>query len=154
MPTFTARLISVLVMSAFLLGAADPFTGTWKVNTTKSKFSPGPGPKSSTWTYTRDGEWVVLKTAGVNPDGSPFDRSIRYKPDGSPYPFENQFGRGKGSVKKIDDFTIESTLRFDSGGTTTSRTVISKDGKTRTQTVTGVNAKGEKIHNVVVLERQ
>jgi hypothetical protein len=30
----------------------DPIIGTWKVNLAKSKFSPGPAPKSLMRTYT------------------------------------------------------------------------------------------------------
>jgi hypothetical protein len=36
----------------------------------------------------------------------------------------------------------------------TSRGVVSKDGKTLTVTTTGTNAKGQKMHNVVVLDKQ
>jgi hypothetical protein len=32
--------------------------------------------------------------------------------------------------------------------------VISKDGKTRTQTATGVNAQGKPVNNTVVYDRQ
>jgi hypothetical protein len=45
-------------------------------------------------------------------------------------------------------------VKLDGGGTVTTRTMISKDGKTRTQTSKGTNAKGEKVDSVAVFERQ
>jgi hypothetical protein len=38
--------------------------------------------------------------------------------------------------------------------TITSRVVVSADGKTRTSTQTGMDAKGQKVNNVLVFERQ
>ena len=150
----TRRLMFGLVATTFLFAAADPIIGTWKVNATKSKFNPGPGPKSMTTTYTQDGEWIVGKTVGMSADGSPVERTNRYKLDGQPHPFDGPSGPGKITLKKIDDLTTESIVQLDAGGTTTSRSVFSKDLKTRTQTVTGVNSKGEKLNHVIVSERQ
>ena len=53
---FTARSlassVACLGLSSFLVGAAfaqsDPQVGVWKLNVAKSKYSPGPGPKSAT----------------------------------------------------------------------------------------------------------
>jgi len=150
----TRRLIFSLVATTFLFAATDPILGTWKTNNTKSKFNPGPGAKSVTTTYTQDGEWIVGKTVGISGDGSPFERTNRYKLDGQPYPYDGPSGPGKISLKKIDDFTTESEVQLDAGGTTTSRSVFSKDLKTRTQTVTGVNSKGQKLNHVIVSERR
>jgi hypothetical protein len=36
----------------------------------------------------------------------------------------------------------------------TTRSVVSKDGKTRTTTQTGTNAKGEKVNNTIVYDKQ
>ena len=148
------KLFFTLSLSAVMLIAADPTLGTWKMNMAKSKFNPGPGPKSGTTVYSQDGDWIVLKSTGVDADGKPINRENRYKRDGKEYPFDGPNGRGKISVKKIDDYNTEAVTKLDAGGSVTSRTVISKDGKTRTQTATGVNAKGEKVNTVVVFDRQ
>ena len=37
---------------------------------------------------------------------------------------------------------------------TTARRVVSKDGKTMTLTITGANAKGQKVKNIAVYEKQ
>jgi hypothetical protein len=132
----------------------DPLLGTWRMNMEKSKFSPGPAPKSVTVTYTQEGDWIVLQTEAINPDGKPVSRTGRYKADGQEYPMEGPYGPAKMSAKKIDGHTMESTMKLDAGGSMVTRTVISADGKTRTLTVTGVNSKGEKVNNLIVFERQ
>jgi hypothetical protein len=45
--------IGIISLSAY---ASDPLTGTWELNLEKSKFSPGPPPKSQTRTYEVTGQ--------------------------------------------------------------------------------------------------
>jgi hypothetical protein len=150
------RIAVVLGMFALAgwLVAADPTFGTWKMNVAKSKFSPGPAPKSVTSTYSEEGDWVVIKTEGIDSAGKPISRTNRVKRDGAEYPYDGPNGPGKISVKKTDDYHATAVTKLDGGGTITTRTVISKDGKTRTQTSTGTNSKGEKVNSTVVFERQ
>ena len=150
----TCKLAFALSVTALTLIAADPTLGTWKMNVAKSKFNPGPAPKNVTTTYSQEGDWIVLKSTGEDFDGKKIARENRYKRDGKEYPFDGPNGRGKITVKKIDDYHSEAVTKLDAGGTNKTRTAISKDGKTRTQTVTGVNAKGEKVNNTVVFELQ
>ena len=37
----TARLTILCTLTLSLLAATDPFVGTWKLNTNRSKFTPG-----------------------------------------------------------------------------------------------------------------
>jgi hypothetical protein len=90
----------------------------------------------------------------VDADGKPIARTNRFKRDGNEYPFNGPNGPGKISVKKVNDYHSTAVMKLDGGGTITSHVVISKDGKTRTQTSTGTNSKGEKVNTVVVSERQ
>jgi len=147
------NLALALPLTVLILTAADPIVGTWKLNTAKSKFNPGPGPKSSTVTYEEDGEWIVTKAEGMGGDGQSFSRSNRYKLDGTEYPYDGPIGKGTISIKKTDDHHAVSTSKVGTGVSTT-RSVISKDGKTRTLTVTGTDAQGKKINHTVVYDRQ
>ncbi len=54
----------------------------------------------------------------------------------------------------VDANTTEATLKMKGRVTLTTKAVVSADGKTRTLTTTGTNAKGQKVNNVVVFERQ
>jgi hypothetical protein len=149
------KTIITLAVSAVILSAAEPYLGTWKANVAKSKYSPGPAPKSHVATYTKDGEWVVLKTDTVAADGQTVSASNRYKRDGKEYPFDGPtVGKGTIAVKAIGDNITDATLKSDGGRTVMVHTVVSKDGKTRTQTSTGTNADGKKLHNTVVFEKQ
>jgi hypothetical protein len=145
----------VCCLSAPMLWAAtNPIIGTWKMNVAKSKFSPGPAPKSVTSTFTQEGDWVVTKTDAVESGGQPVTRNNRYKIDGKDYPYEGPQGKGTISLKRINDHTTEAMLKFAGGHMLTTRSVISKDGKTRTMSSSGMNAKGEKVSTVTVWERQ
>ena len=58
------------------------------------------------------------------------------------------------SVKKIDDFSFESTSKLKGKALTVAKSVISRDGKTRTVTTTGKNAQGQTVNNTAVYEKQ
>jgi len=147
------RVLIGIVVTSLGLSAADMISGTWKLNTGKSKYSPGPGPKSLMVTYSMEGDWVVTKAQGVSADGKATSTSNRYKLDGKEYPYKTPVVEGMISLKRIDDYHVESVVK---GGKhmTTAKSVISKDGKTRTMTITGTNAEGKPVNNVVVYERQ
>ena len=48
------------------------------------------------------------------------------------------------SIKKIDDYTFEITNKKAGKAVNTVRAVYARDGRTRTMTTMGVNARGEK----------
>ena len=81
----TRNLFLTVLAAALTLSAADPSLGTWKLNTAKSKYSPGPAPKSSTVVISQDRDWIVRKADGVNSEGKTTTSTIiRYKRDGWP----------------------------------------------------------------------
>lgn len=55
---------------------------------------------------------------------------------------------------KFDDYTYEAISKLKGQALATQRTVIDRDGKTRTNTVTGKNAKGQTVNHTLVYERQ
>ena len=58
------------------------------------------------------------------------------------------------SYKKIDDHNLEMTVKKDGKVTMTGNLVIAADGKSRTVTITGTDAKGEKFTNTAVYDKQ
>ena len=48
-----------------LQAQSNPLVGTWKLNVEKSKFDPGPAPKSLTRTVVAQGEGVKYTFEGV-----------------------------------------------------------------------------------------
>ncbi len=66
---FCKMLVVTTVLLALVAAAPpDPILGTWKLNLSKSKFNPGPAPRSQTRTYiqTPEGVQVTIETIGAN----------------------------------------------------------------------------------------
>jgi hypothetical protein len=153
MITIVRRILVGVLAASLTLSAADMLSGTWKLNTAKSKYSPGPAPQSLTVTYSMDGDWVVAKSEGVSSEGKATSYTNRYKFDGKEYPYKTLIVEGMISLKRIDDMHTEAVIKGGKGQTT-SHAVISKDGKTRTLTTTGTNAEGKPMKNVAVYDKQ
>ena len=132
----------------------DPFIGTWKLNLAKSKFSPGPSPKSQTITYEAVGQGVKFTAKGTNAEGKPIDSQLTGNYDGKYYPITGNPDVDTVALKRIDANTVEITRKKAGKVVSTGTRVASKDGKTLTLTENGVNAKGEKISNTLVYDKQ
>ena len=151
--------LAMLVVFTGLRAADDPQTGAWKLNVAKSKFSPGPPPKSQTVTvepYGNDGVKLALEALNAKGEKLTIGYSARY--DGKEYP-RTETGAGAVSgqtvtLKRIDAHTAERIAYLAGKKLTTERWVISQDGKTRTVTQTGTNAQGQPVNIVMVYEKQ
>src|SRR5882724_4162019 len=134
--------------------AADVFSGNWKVNLARSKYDPGPPPKGPNFSKIDAMEGGLKFTNdGVNAEGKPTHSEWSGKFDGKDNPVKGDPIRDTAALKKIDDRTIEIVNKKDGKVTTTTRAVFSNDGKTRTQTTTGTNTKGEKVNSSTVFEK-
>jgi hypothetical protein len=150
-----ARNLTLAVVAATMtLSAADPFIGTWKMDPAKSKYSPGPAPKSVTMSYTQDGDWIVGKNDTVGADDKATTATNRYKRDGKEYPYQSATGgSGTIAVKAINANTAQATIKVGTS-TMTLHTAISKDGKSFTRTTKGTDEQGRHVANVAVFEKQ
>ena len=152
--------VLVVVLSAMPLlaqakiGAASPFFGTWKLNVAKSKYSPGPTPKSQVAKLEPIAGGMKVSSDRVEADGkmTHFEWAATF--DGKDGSVKGDSGRDAVSVTKIDDYTLEIKNKKAGKVTTTIKAVYSKDGKSRTETVTGVSADGKKVENVTVWDKQ
>ena len=149
----------VFLISTTLLAADNPFLGTWKLNTAKSKSSPTPVAQSMTVKFEADGESVRRTVTGLDGQGKPI---MQGGPKGSSIPWD---GKDHGvevpegppmtvAVKRVNDHHNDVVVKQNGKVITNVRSVVSKDGKTMTNTIDGVNEKGEKFHQVEVLEKQ
>jgi hypothetical protein len=149
--------ISVFLVTVFtaVTIAADNNVGTWKMDTAKSKFSPGPAPKSQTLKIaTLGADGVKFVADGMDADGKvthwELTRSTTASSCRSRVIRTRTCSRTSGSTRR------RSKRRRNAPGKVTGTTmiVVSADGKTRTLTQTGTNAKGETINNVIVYGKQ
>ena len=153
--TFTLLAITIAV-SVLVLGgiaqAADNQAGTWKLNVAKSKYSPGPAPKEGTLTVESEPNGLKITIHGTDAEGKAVHMEFSPKYDGKDYPATGMPGADTISMKKIDDNTIETVSKKGGKPLITTKSVVSKDGKTRTTTQKGTNAKGEKVNNTIVYD--
>jgi hypothetical protein len=136
--------------------AADSQVGTWKLNLAKSTYVPANlAPKSSTTKIeaTADGG-IKVTVDGVDADSKTVHYTFTAKYDGKDYPVTGDANRDTVSYTRIDANTVTSTSKKAGKVTTTAKAVYSADGKTRTLTVTGTNAQGQKVTNTQVYDKQ
>ena len=151
---FALVAISVLALSVVTF-AQDSNIGTWKLNVAKSRFSPGPAPKSQTLNYEAWGTDGVKFTAdGVGADGKPTRWEFQAKYDGKDNPFTGNPDADAIAFKRIDANTIEAITKMKGKVTGNTKVVVSADGKTRTLTQTGKNARGQDVSNLVVYDKR
>ena len=120
----------------------------------KSKYSPGPAPKSATLTIEAQDGGIKYTSHGENAQGLPTHIEFTAKYDGQDNPVTGSPDFNSIALKRIDDHTIEATIKKDGMVMGTSTTVISHDGQTRTLTSKGKNAAGQDVNNVVVYDKQ
>lgn len=131
----------------FLAGVvcfASPQIGTWKLNEAKSKFAPGTG-KNNTVVYAVAGDSVKITVDGTDANGKATHSDWTGKFDGKDYPVTGDSAADTRSYKSVDDRTLEFTVKKDGKIVVNGKVVVAADGKTRTVTTSGTNAKGEKF---------
>jgi hypothetical protein len=145
--------VSVLVLGS-IAQAADNHVGTWKINVDKSKWSPGPAPKEGTLTIESQPDGLKFTIHGTDAEGKAVHMEFSPKYDGKDYPATGMPNADTISMNKIDDYTIETVSKKGGKPVMTTTSVVSKDGKTRTSTQKGRNAKGEDVNNTIVYDKQ
>ena len=160
MPTRTLRCVTVLGIIIALFGihpaaqGTDPVVGTWVLNVAKSKFSPGPAPKSESRTYVVAGQEIKATSKGVDGDGKPTAGEWTIVYDGKDRALTGNPDADLLSLKRIDAFTTEFTEKKAGKTVITGTRTISRDGKVMTITTKGTNAKGETLNDVAVFEKR
>ena len=149
-----AIVVGLAVASAAVSAqATDPMVGTWKLNVAKSKYSPGPAPKSQTLVISGTDQarklvvdatpatgaaqhWEVSGASGVD---LPVTGN---NPNADMYVF-----------KRINATTLEAQYKKGGKPTLKQTAVVAGDGKTLTVTASGMDATGKAVNNVAVYER-
>ena len=144
----------IVPVSQVLAQAADPSSGTWELNLAKSKYDPGPAPKSQTRTYEAVGESLKVSIEGVTAEGKQTHTDYTGKYDGKDFPVSGNPDADTMSLKRIDDSTTEATLKKAGKVVINSTRLISKDGKVMTVKTKGTNAKGGTFNNTLVFDKQ
>jgi hypothetical protein len=135
---------------------SELLTGLWQINLTKSKFNPGPAPKSQTVNVQGEGQNRKLTAVGITATGSPqvlvFSELVE---DGKPHPVTGQAGGFDAQTyTRADAHTVNVNRLKDGKVIQTGTWAVSPDGKTLTAMYTGNNANGQPVNNIFVYDKQ
>ena len=147
--------VLVAALAGTTLAQADSQVGSWKVNLTKSKYSPGSAPKSVTTKIEAAGagtKTIVDQTAA---DGTMRHWEFTANYDGKDNPtVGNNPDADMISRTRVNASTVKTVSKKGGKVMTIQTATVSSDGKTRTVTTTGTNAAGQTLNNVAVYDRQ
>jgi hypothetical protein len=135
----------------------DPWIGTWRLNLAKSKYEPANlAPKNQVIKQEAAAGGGLKSTVdGVDAQGKPIHTELTTMFDGKPSEVKGAPDANTIRVyKRIDGRTYEYVQTVAGKPTTTVRSVVAADGKTRTVTTSGKNAQGQTINNVALFDRQ
>lgn len=132
----------------------DPIVGTWKLNVAKSKFSPGPTPKSSTAIFAASGAGlkVTVDTTPATGDMSKWSYTAMFDGKDTAVTGTNP-DADMISMKRTSANVTETTYKLKGKVTLVNTRTVSADGKTLTVVQKGTNAKGETVNNTLVYEK-
>ena len=151
------KLVAVLLGAALSVRAADPLIGTWKLDLSKSIFSPGPAPKSQIGVYqVVPGGGMKLTLTTVDVEGKSQSVDLPATPDGKNYPVTGP-GLGLADTVALTQLTDRrAEVKFKHGDVIvgTSRRELSSDGQTMTITYTGIDREGGQVSNIAVYAKQ
>jgi hypothetical protein len=144
--------LAVWLAAGAVCFAANPQMGTWKLNEKKSKLGHGMG-KNSTVVYESGFFKTKITIDGTDAKGKPMHNEWSGNFDGKDYPVTGDAASDMRSYTKVDDQTL--TFMGKKGGkvTITGRIAVAADGKSRTVTAIGTDAKGKKVKIVAVYDK-
>jgi hypothetical protein len=148
-----AKLAFALLGFATILVAADPFAGTWKLNSAESNYKAGTAPKEQAITIAETGGDLDVTVSGTAADGSAIMSHYTVPAQGGEgkiiqSPYEGVSGKRMGPN--------EREVRYSKGGKVmlTSHSKVSADGKTITVNVKGTDTQDKPVDAVVVYDKR
>ena len=146
-------IVAMYAVAMAMSAAENPNMGTWKLNETKSKFSPG-ATKNSTVVYEAAGDSVKVTTDGTSGDGKAVHTEWTGKFDGKDYPVTGGAGGATRAYKVINAHTMEVTGKENGKVMTSGKIVVAADGKNRTVNISGTDSSGKKFTTDAVYDKQ
>ena len=147
--------IALAVAGTLPAQGQEPLFGTWKMNAAKSKYSPGPIPKSNIakWESSQGGVKLTVDVMTADGETQHWESSGKFDGKDNPLTGNNPDGDTV-TFSKIDARTYETAMKKGGKTTLTARIMVAPDGKTRITTQTGKNAQGKTVKNTMFYEKQ
>jgi hypothetical protein len=155
-----------LLSSTFLLSAAmscasvgpvgpsDPLVGTWIMNAGKSKFNPGPTPKSITVTYEPAAKGLHVVSVIVTQDGTSATSEYTAAYDGKDYPITGVPQVETVQLRQIDALTSERIDKRGGQRVQSYTRQVYADGRTMIVTQKGADAMGSLVDHTMIFEKK
>ena|ERR1700722_15478591 len=147
-------LLGIAMTTPVARAADDPMSGTWKMNPAKSKYDPGPAPKSLTATIKVDGDTENFTAEGTDAAGNATHTMFTAKFGGPDAPVMGIPYADTVALRRVTPKSVEVTMKKGGKVTMTVHVVVASDGKSRTVTYSGKNENGKAVHDVVVYDKQ
>jgi hypothetical protein len=129
------RVVRVVVIllscCGFLMAAESPFSGTWKLNVSKSHVS-SPAPKGSTAHVEVDGQNFKLRQEYVDDKNQAGHVAWDAKMDGKDYPVTGDPDMDAVAIQRVSERELQVTYKKAGKTIGQSHVIVSPDGKTTT----------------------
>jgi hypothetical protein len=151
----SATLIAALVLAlAVIAVAADPFIGTWKMNTAKAQvIGPGTPDKSSIAKLEAIENGIKFTSDVVNAENKASHMEFTVKFDGKYYPVKDS-SVDSVMVNRRNSRTLEYSFKKDGKVVTTYLAIASEDGKKTSVVMKTKSPKGEDITIITAGDKQ
>jgi hypothetical protein len=130
----------------------DPQIATWKLNPAKSKLNRQMGRNDLVnyeWSFFK----IKVTISGVDARGNPVHSEWKGKFDGQDYPVSGDPTSDARAYRKVNDNTLDFTIKKGGAVVATGRIVVAPDGNSRTVTSWAKDARGKRITSVAVYNK-
>ena len=145
--------LAALFLSASVALADDPHMGTWKLNEAKSKFGPS-ATKNHTVVYETAGDSIKVTVDGTDAAGSAIHSEWTGKFNGRFYPVSGDPASDQRAYRRINKHTMALIGKKAGRINLTGRITVTANGRSRTVTTTSTNARGRKVSNRAVYDKE
>jgi len=154
LPGIVAAILFTASVFAQLRETADPppqLIGTWRLAVAKSKYTPGPPPRSETRVYRRQSDGVHGVVTRVLADGKTekFEYTANF---GQDIVVTGIADYDRVTLRKVDELTSDAVLSHAGNVYGVARRAVAQDGRAMTITFDRKN-NDLRIHNVAVYEK-
>ena len=157
-PTRLALILSAIAIALPQTASAQPlskaWTGTWHLNTEKSKFSSAEfTSKSDTRTYTAAGRRLTMQSTMINADGKKIKWNYSANTNGKWYRTFGNPNTDHVALTFVSPRELKSRTTLKGKPSAKSTVTVSADGKVLTINRSILNAKGGPTNDVMVFDR-
>jgi hypothetical protein len=143
------------LVSQAITDASDPFSGTWVLNLSKSKFpSQFSTLKNQIAHVVVDASDVEITQETISESNERLKIHVKAKFDGKDYPIAGAPGAFSAAYRRVDKDTIKAVLKWDGKVVGQETGVISPDSKTLAVIYYTMDATGKQVTAIAVFEKK